>query len=210
MDTLTRIKAANAAMRNRDQGLDSKLLELGGEGPVPELPGGDLQLETIVMRTGRPVLAIKRDEAQLTFDDADSAVWKARLTAARPRLVRAAKAVGRIEVEGHSLAWLGTGWFVAPETIVTNRHVASEFGRQSGTRFVFRLGLDGHSMRASIDILQEVDRDDSLTFELREVLHIEQSDGPDLAFCVSIKLVASRRRHQSHLRRRRSPTTSWP
>jgi endonuclease G len=183
MDTLTRLKATNAAMRRRDQRLDSELLELGGEeGPAPELPGGELQLETIVMRTGRPVLAIKQDEAQLTFDDADSAVWKARLTAALPRLVHAAKAVGRIEVEGHSLAWLGTGWFVAPETIVTNRHVAAEFGRQSGTRFIFRQGLDGHTMRASIDLLEEVDREDSLTFELRQILHIEESDGPDVAF----------------------------
>jgi DNA/RNA endonuclease G (NUC1)/S1-C subfamily serine protease len=183
MDTLTRLKAANAAMRSRDRGLDDELLELEGrEGPAPEAPGGEFQLETIVMRTGRPVLAIKRDEAQLTFDDADSAVWKSRLTAVRPQLVHAARAVGRIEVVGHRLAWLGTGWLVAPETIVTNRHVATEFGRQSGTRFVFRRGLDGNAMRASIDLLEEVDREDSLTFELRQVLYIEDLDGPDLAF----------------------------
>ncbi|MGW5152994.1 DNA/RNA non-specific endonuclease [Rhodococcus koreensis] len=183
MDTLTRLTAANAAMRRRDQDLDSELLALRGrEGPTPELPGGELQTETIVMRTGRPVLAIKRDEAQLTFDDADSTIWKSRLTAARPHLVHAAKAVGRIEVEGHSLAWLGTGWLVAPETIVTNRHVAAEFGRQSGTRFIFRQGLNGHPMRASIDLLEEIEREDSLTFELRQILHIEESNGPDIAF----------------------------
>ena len=37
-------------------------------------------------------------------------------------------------------------------------------------------------MRASIDLLEEIDREDSLSFELREILHIEDSDGPDLAF----------------------------
>ena len=183
METLARLRTANAAMRDRDQPLDDELNELSGaDGPTPELPGGELQVETIVMRTGRPVLAIKQDEAQLTFDDADSAVWTARLTAARSHLVRATKAVGRIEVEGHSLAWLGTGWLVAPDTIVTNRHVAAEFGRRSGTSFVFRQGPGGSLMRASIDLLEEVDRADSLTFELRQILHIEDSDGPDLAF----------------------------
>ena len=183
MDALARLKAMNAAMRRRDQVLDNELLEVAsGEGPVRELPGDEFEVETIVMRTGRPVLAIKRDEAQLTFDDAESAVWKSRLTDARAHLVRATKAVGRIEVKGHRLAWLGTGWLVAPDTIVTNRHVAAEFGRQSGTRFVFRQGLDGLAMRASIDLLEEIDRADSLTFELRQILHIEDSDGPDLAF----------------------------
>lgn len=74
MDTVTRLRARNAAIRSRKQVLDDELLELSSrEGPVPELPGGDLQAETIVLRTSRPVLAIKRDEAQLTFDDADSA-----------------------------------------------------------------------------------------------------------------------------------------
>ncbi|MGE0135667.1 MAG: DNA/RNA non-specific endonuclease [Dehalococcoidia bacterium] len=170
-------------MRRRDHLLDSELLELGGgDGPAPELPGGEFQLETIVMRTGRPVLAIKRDEAQLTFDDPDSAVWRSRLTAARPHLVHAAGAVGRIEVVGHRLAWLGTGWLVAPRTIVTNRHVAAEFGRKSGTRFVFRPGVGGGTMRASIDLLEEIARGDSLTFEIRQILHIEDPDGPDLAF----------------------------
>lgn len=87
-------------MRSRDQALNDELLEgVGAEGPALELPGDELQVETIVMRTGRPVLAIKRDEAQLTFDDPDSTVWRSRLTAARAHLVQAARAVGRIEVE---------------------------------------------------------------------------------------------------------------
>lgn len=183
MDVMTRLKAANVAMRRRDKLLEDELQELGdAEGPALEMPGGDLQVETIVMRTGRPVLAVRNDEAQLTFDDADSLVWQMRLTQARQHLVQATRAVGRIEVEGHSLAWLGTGWLVADETIVTNRHVAAEFGRHDGTTFVFRQGLAGGPMRASIDLLEELDREDSLTFELRQILHIEDGDGPDLAF----------------------------
>jgi endonuclease G len=183
MDTMTRLKEANAAMRRRDKRLDDELQELASqEGPAVELPDGGLQTETIVMRTGRPVLAVKNDEAELAFDDADSVVWQSRLLGARQRLVRATQAVGRIEVHGHSLDWLGTGWLVAPDTIVTNRHVAAEFGRGSGATFVFRQGLDGAPMRASIDLLEELGREDSLTFELRKILHIEDAEGPDLAF----------------------------
>ncbi len=183
MDPVTRLRAANEAMRRRDEPLDTELLTMGAaEGRMLETAGGELQVETIVMRTGRPVLAIKQDEAQLTFDDADSTVWQGRLALARSHLVAATKAVGRIEVVGHDLDWLGTGWLVAPETIVTNRHVAAEFGRRDGTRFVFRQGLDGQPMRASIDLLEEIGREASLTFQLREILHIEDADGPDLAF----------------------------
>ncbi len=181
MDALTRLRAANAAIRDRDRPLADELTELT-DGPTPEGPGGEIQLETIVLRTGRPVLAIKQDEAQLVFDDADSAVWNSRLQEARSYLVRATRAVGRIEAEGHSLAWLGTGWLVAPDTIVTNRHVAAEFGRRSGTTFVFRQSPGGDLMRASIDLLEEVDREDSLTLELGQILHIEDADGPDIAF----------------------------
>jgi endonuclease G, mitochondrial len=183
MDTLTRLKSMNAAMRRRDQRLNTELLERESRERVAfEAAVGEIGLETIVLRTGRPVLAVKHDEAQLVFDDADSEVWKLRLTAARTRLANAAKAVGRIEVQGHSADWLGTGWLIAPEVIVTNRHVAAEFGRRNGTRFIFRQGLDGRPMRASIDLLEELDRDESLAFQLREILHIEDSDGPDLAF----------------------------
>jgi endonuclease G len=183
MDLMNRLQNANAAMRRRDKPLDDELQELSeGQGPSLESAGGDIQVETIVFRTGRPVLAIKNDEAQLTFDDADSHVWQSRLTEARQRLVQATQAVGRIEVEGHSLDWVGTGWLVGDDTIVTNRHVAAEFGRHDGTTFVFRQGLTGGPMRASIDLLRELDREDSLTFELREIIHIEEEDGPDLAF----------------------------
>ncbi|GAA2027795.1 hypothetical protein GCM10009819_09060 [Agromyces tropicus] len=204
MDRLTRLRATNAAIRRGDGTLDEELARIAAdraelhpelpEAPpagreaaaraprAPEPPPDDFQVETIVMRTGRPVLAIRHDEADLTFADADSEVWRSRLVAARPHLVHAAKAVGRIEVEGHQLAWLGTGWLVAPEIVVTNRHVAGEFGRRTGARFRFRQGLDGRPMQASIDFLEELDRTESRSFVLREILHIEDDGGPDVAF----------------------------
>ena len=175
---LAKLRARNNDIQRRDSALSAELEQIRGEvvvdevagaAPLPESLMGEgvdplaVEEESIVMRTGRPVLAVVRDEAQLTIDNPDSAVWSARLTKAKAHLVNAARAVGRIEVEGHSLAWLGTGWLVTPDVIVTNRHVAAEFGRQAGTGFVFRRGLaGGHA--ASIDLLEEIGRTDEWTF----------------------------------------------
>ena len=46
-----------------------------------------------------------------------------RLERARPHLDRAIKAVGRIELKGSWMEWVGTGWLVADDILVTNRHV---------------------------------------------------------------------------------------
>lgn len=154
------------------------LIEVGGQ----TVDRFEFVQETIVLRTGRPVLAVVGDEAQLVFSDPESTVWKSRLQKASAHLVSAARAVGRIEVEGHDLAWLGTGWLVRPDVVVTNRHVAAEFGRNDGTSFVFKQGIGGSQMNASIDFLEEIGSTRERTFRLNRILHIEDSDGPDLAF----------------------------
>ncbi len=196
--TLTRLLERNREFTRRDSVLSAELERIraipthreaaGRAASLRSDSGSDadqvaVEQESIILRTGRPVLAIIRDEAQLTIDDPDSEVWKARLAKAKAHLVKAARAVGRIEVSGHSLAWLGTGWLVAPDVIVTNRHVAAEFARQADTSFVFRRGLDGTDMTASVDFLEEIGRADDWSFRLDRVLHIEDSTGPDLAFC---------------------------
>jgi endonuclease G len=151
---------------------------------IPATNGADrseLALETIVLRTGRPVLAIVDGKPVLDFNDADSEVWRERLLAVREGVERAIFGVGRIEVDNHDLDWVGTGWLVAPDVIVTNRHVASEFAARRGDRFVFRQGVAG-TMAANIDFLEELGRDKNSTFELSSVLHIESESGPDVAF----------------------------
>lgn len=142
----------------------------------------DLALETIVLRVGRPVLTVIRDEPRLEFRDAESEVWRDRLIAAREPLRRAIQATGRIEVENHSsFEWVGTGWVVSDDIIVTNRHVAHLFARRNGSGFVFRQGRGGRTMTSSIDFLEEFDRSESLDFRLRRILHIEDERGPDIA-----------------------------
>jgi len=134
-------------------------------------------VRNIVLRVGRPVLAIVGGAAQLTFKDSESAIWRARLKAARVPLHRAALAVGRIDVTGLAdLDYVGTGWLVADNTIITNRHVALEFARKNRGRFAFR-----PEMGASVDFLEESGRRQKPSFPILDILHIEDAAGPDFA-----------------------------
>jgi endonuclease G len=154
--------------------------------PVRELAvsrktlGERLRQESIVLRTMRPVLAIKQDVAQLEFTDGvDSETWRERLAKAEAALAPAIRAVGRINLTGSDVAWAGTGWLIAENVLATSRQVALRFARRDGERFTFAIGERG-TIRADVDFLQEVDSDATLSFELKEVLHIE--DDLDVAF----------------------------
>jgi len=152
--------------------LDTGLESAGGE---------NFALETIVLRKGRPVLAISNNSAILEFRDAESLFWKEKLQAASPLLLPPIKAIGRIEVENHpDYEWLGTGWLVDRTTIVTNRHVANLFARKNGSKFVFRQG-NGGKIKASIDFLEEFGLPQENTFQITGILHIEDENGPDIA-----------------------------
>jgi endonuclease G, mitochondrial len=193
-DSLELLRAATAEIEDRDPKLAEELksvraraaetmresggLEaMGGEGAA-DLTG----LETIVLRTGRPVLAITDNQPQLVFQDTDSEVWKDRLIKARDGINHAIRAVGRIELDNNPrFDWVGTGWLVANDVVVTNRHVASEFARADGKGFTFRRGSLGQ-MTASIDFLQEIKSNRTDVFDIKEVIHIESDTGPDISF----------------------------
>jgi endonuclease G len=138
--------------------------------------------ESIILKRLRPVLAVKNNTTELVFSDADdSQVWKERLSHAKSNLDRAIPATGRIELTGGRLDWVGTGWLVADEVIVTNRHVANEFALRKGEAFDFRMGLLGR-VGAHTDFLQEIDNPATLRFRLVRPLHIEEETGPDVSF----------------------------
>ena len=135
-----------------------------------------------MLRTGRPVLAVLNDEPELVFREAESEVWRARLMQAKEQIAAAVRAVGRVEVLNHpSFEWIGTGWLVREDVIVTNRHVAEEFGMRQGAQFRFRQGTLGRPMKPSIDFLEEFGLSAEREFDITEVLHIEDDMGPDIA-----------------------------
>ncbi len=83
-------------------------------------------LEAIVLLEGRPALLVRNGKFEKPPPK-----WTA-LEGIRDRIEAMLSSVGRIEVTGHpSLDWVGTGFLVAPDVVMTNRHVAKEF---AGTR----------------------------------------------------------------------------
>lgn len=150
---------------------------------VNRSPQQDLEQEAIILRRRRPVLAIRKGMAVLEFkDEADVPLWKTRLESAARVLGEAIPSVGRIELTGNpDFSWVGTGWLVNPRYLVTNRHVAEEFARNEGDGFVMQSGPDGE-MAASIDMLQEIGRNDTQVFLVKGVSYIEPRPGLDLAF----------------------------
>jgi endonuclease G len=199
-DILARLRELNAEIDSRDPDLaqeveakrispefetESRMADLEGLESTDALPDQSaMELESIIFFTKRPVLDIKNDVAELTFADAESEVWRSRLQTASDRMAHAARAIGRIELEGHDeFAWVGTGWLVDHDVVVTNRHVALTFSQRSGDRFVFRPGWDRPHIDASIDFVEEFDNASESAFVLKQVLYIEDAgDGPDLAF----------------------------
>ena len=150
------------------------------ESPPPQPTFEDDFAEAIILRLGRPVLKIRQD----SFDTAElgTDVWGERLESHRENLLRAILSVGRIEIENHlNYTWVGTGWVLDADILVTNRHVAQVFAQQDGQRFVFRQSFLG-TMSARIDFREEHQGAGPMEIPVLEVLHIEPEPGPDLAF----------------------------
>jgi endonuclease G len=176
------LRAYNASLLADDEELAESEAAVNESLEARPSPEAAVENESIAMRRRRPVLAIRNGAAVLEFKDAgDVPLWKARLQKAAGVLAPRIAAVGRIDLTGNpDYSWVGTGWLVHPRYLATNRHVAEIFARGDGDRFVFQPGLDG-DMGASIDLLQEIGRDEKQVFKVNGVSYIEQRPGLDLA-----------------------------
>jgi endonuclease G, mitochondrial len=146
--------------------------------------GVDLR-EAIVLQFGRPSVLIRRNSfGQQTFEFPESRVWMDRLEASRTRIEATIPAVGRLDLYGMpGYTWIGTGWLVHEQVVVTNRHVAQVFASRSERGFGFRRATaDEIPVRVSIDFRHEYLQDEESEFRCKEVLYIGDDDGPDLAF----------------------------
>lgn len=95
--------------------------------------------------------------------------------------------VGRIDVTNFpGTDYVGTGWFVAPDVVITNRHVASLIARWDGRKYAFTRGILGKPVTSSVCTAHEFDDlvpDETRVFNVSEVLYIEpQSSAHDIAF----------------------------
>lgn len=150
------------------------------------VPGEDAGTEAIVKRLGRPVFLVQGSVVTPPADTAnfaqgESAVITARMNAAEQFLKAAIPGVGRINLANHSMDWVGTGWVVDPEIVVTNRHVAQVFATGEAKPFAFRKAEGGRVVKASVDWRREYARPDEAVVRAEEVLWVEPDEGPDIA-----------------------------
>lgn len=128
----------------------------------------------------RPALRITGND----FTDPKTDFWKIRLAPHRENIKKAISSVGRVEVENHpqGFKYVGTGWLVAEDIIVTNRHVAETFAFQEAGKFTFDKNLnEGKKIKVNIDFLETFDNEEE-EFDITEVLYIEPRSGSDIAF----------------------------
>ena len=153
---------------------------------MTESPGApiDPSLEAIILQFGRPAYFVKDQ----SFDTADTPSSSSEVDA----VVNGAKAVidgvipsvGRVNLRNNRATWAGTGWVVAPNVVVTNRHVARVFGSADGDGFRFQENFDGLKTRAYLDTYREHGSGTESSFRMKKILWIEPdlAGHPDVAF----------------------------
>jgi phosphatidylserine/phosphatidylglycerophosphate/cardiolipin synthase-like enzyme len=150
----------------------------------------DVVNETIV-KEERPVLFVNNDwidTVNVSLDGDEARDLVAELNSAEAVVKPVMPLVGRIDVFGFpgSLDFVGTGWFVAADIVVTNRHVAQLIAQQEGASFVFSRGVAGKPISVSLNTVHEFDdlaAGQDRIFGVKEVLYIEKTSGPnDIAF----------------------------
>lgn len=139
--------------------------------------------ESIALRHGRPVLAIKDGDAVLEFAQSASTAWREKLVAASPQLRRTIPSVGRVELTNYVAApSIGTAWMIAPDIVVTNRHVAEYFALRSSGGLRFLLGDDRRiPIGVKIDFAEEFGSEVEREFEVTETVYLAPMNLPDVA-----------------------------
>lgn len=151
-------------------------------------PPMEMVFETLVADE-RPVLFVENDWINLTevtIDGHEAQQLIDDLNATRERLQPLMPLVGRIDVTHFfGMEYVGTGWLVAEDIVITNRHVATLIARNDGRKFVFSRGVGGKQIESSFCTGHEFDdlaQDSARIFGVKEVLYIEGTQGPDVAF----------------------------
>jgi hypothetical protein len=143
-------------------------------------PEETILAEAVVLIKNRPALLIQNNK----FEQPKTDYWKTRLEPYRATIETAITSVGRIEVIHHpNFVYVGTGWLVAEDIIVTNRHVAEAFAYRDRGKFIFQKNpFTEKTIRVEIDFREEVKVDIDEPFRIVDVLYIEDSQGSDIAF----------------------------
>ena len=134
-------------------------------------------IETMV-RPGRPVLPIKGDTVvrePAFIEPPDGELMVRRLLDAAPTINPIIPLVGRIDVANfpRNASFVGTGWLIEPDIVVTNSHVAELIGRRDGRDYTFLPGRFGDPIVASVNWKREMDSNATLASPVESIIFIE-------------------------------------
>lgn len=142
------------------------------DGPQADLTRLELAgTEAIVELFGRPAILVQ-DGHFLSPPHP----WE-KLTEQREAIEATLRSVGRIEIDGHpALDWVGTGFLVGEDVVITNKHVAKEFATQSAdSQWLFE-----SNMVPRMDFAEELGDSRPREFQITELIGV--SDAFDMAF----------------------------
>jgi endonuclease G len=131
----------------------------------------------------RPAYLVQNNSFDTRNSPSASEQINNRLNNAKTLIEKVIPSVGRINLHNHSrLSWVGSGWVVAKNVLVTNRHVAAKFAGQEGDGFVFIQSEKGIA-KALLDTVSEYGSQQEKLYRLRKVLWIAPPSEPhDVAF----------------------------
>ena len=134
-------------------------------------------------RFSRPAYFVQNNSFDIRNTPFVSEQINNRVNNAKTLIEKVIPSVGRINLRNHSrLSWVGSGWVVAKNVLVTNRNVAAKFAGREGDGFVFIQSEKG-TAKASLDIVSEHKSQQEKLYKLREVLWIAPPSEPyDIAF----------------------------
>lgn len=144
-----------------------------------KISDNDPVAEAVIKPYMRPVLYVKNGKVSLPVSDE----LIKRIVKYRGVIEKQLPAVGRIELKNSNYESIGTGWLVADDTIVTNRHVAEVFATQAAkNKGVFIQTFTGKTLMPFIDFKEEINQDKSIEIEIKSVLFMPSKGNkiPDL------------------------------
>lgn len=165
------VTPAPADIERTIDGARSVVHKIQEEGVNADLDSDDIAgAEAIILLLGRPAILIQEG----SFFPPPRR-W-AHLEDDRKAIERTIASVCRVEVNGHhSLDWVGTGFLVADDVVMTNRHVVTEFARPGARgRWEFEAKMEVH-----VDFAEEFGGSAPVEFPVDAVLGVH--DRFDLA-----------------------------
>ena len=144
-------------------------------------PGLFTPTEAVILTTGRPALLIQDG----LWEEPQLQVMAERLNRYHDNLKKAIPKVGRIELlNDPTMTYVGTGWMIDEDIMITNRHVAQFFAFQQEDHILMRTTPFGNPLEVQTDFNEEYESPNP-PFEVpvKEVLYIENegTQRPDFA-----------------------------